>query len=348
MITDALSAVPEVFAGPLGEPDSPLAVTNAAVGVAATGVTAAPVFATFANTLSGLVTRFPTFFWPIFGFRRRKDRWWLVLDSDLGKPIVGAVVQVFDSVFGKLRETQVTNKDGQCGFLLPPGTYTVLLQKAGFIFPATRTPPITLQKNEQWYRGGELVIPAEGAEHPEQLPHLILSMDREHAVHIARVALRRGIERLIAFFNAISFPMLIIGATLNTLFLVYRPVWLNVLFEVLYVVLFLTKIVLAFTRQKGIGTIVDAKTGKPINLAAIRVFSAETNHIVQTRVTGTGGQFFLLLPKGRYLLMVLKPGYRTFVQRDLEVKGRRARAVNITLEMEPETSTPSPPTDTTA
>jgi hypothetical protein len=316
-------------------PPSPLPL----VTIVLTALAATAVATSFLPRLVSL----PHFFALMFWGRKRKDRWWLIVDSDLGKPIAGAIVQVFDAQYHKLRETQVTGKDGQCGFLLPTGTYYVLTHRAGFAFPPTHQPPLTLQKGERFYTGGNIAI---DEREPEKLPHLIIPMDREEAISAARIAFRRIAERIFAFVDATSLPLLLTGAALNTALMIFYPGKLNIAFEVLYAFLFALKLYLYLTRQKGIGAVVDTENGSPIDLAAVRLYERDTNRIVQTRVTNPGGRFFILVPRGTYTISVAKAGYETLLHRDFEVSGRQTKALSLKFQLRKKPTstfaTPSP------
>lgn len=317
-----------------GPPQKRLGILSSLLTALATALTVAGVAMTFAPRLREL----PNFFAAIFGSRRRKERWWLVVDSDLGKPITGAIVQVFDAQYHKLRETQATSRDGQCGFLLPPGTYYVLVRKAGFQFPPTHEPPVTLQKNERFYLGGDFAIEEQD---PEKLTHLIIPLDREEEVSASWVAARHATERLLAFVENLSVPVMIFGVTLNTIFVVKFPGKLNIAFEILYAVLFALKLYLYLTHKKGIGQVTDADTGAPVDLAAVRLYNAGTNRLIQTRVTNTDGRFFILVPRGTYTISVSKTGYETHLEQNFGVSGRGAKALGLAFQLRKKASGPA-------
>lgn len=335
------SPTPSPSPSPLSLPPH-LAQFNTFLGVTATTVALISTLLTLLNTVPGLFGQLPGFFAAVFSARKQTDRWWLVIDTHLGKPVVGAVVQVFDSAMVKLQDQQVTGNDGQCGFLLPPGTYTVNVRRPGFVFPAKERPPISLKKGEILYTGGHIEILPEHVEKPEKAPHLIMPMAPQQAASAANIAFRRTVVRVIAFLDAVSLPLLILGASLNTLFVLYSPHWLNITFEILYGVLIALKILLWLFRKNSTGSVKDAATDMPISLSTIRLYEASTNRLLQTRVTGQDGRFFFLLSRGRYSLAIAKEGYETVNLRNVEIVGRRSKTVSLHVRLRKMNTAASP------
>ncbi len=265
-----------------------------------------------------------------FGAHHRKDRWGIVVDSDLGKPVVGAVVQVFDSKFNKLKETQITGKDGQFGFLLIPGQYYIVASASGFTFPASKKPPVSLREHERIYLGEEFTI---SDANPESIPHLVVPLDREEKVSNTRAIFARFFTALLGFADRVGFTLLFVGAGINTYLLLLSPNALNIFFEVLYLLLFALKLYILVFQQKGVGMVTDGATGGKLDLAIVRLYESATNRIVQTRVTNKNGRFFLLVPKGTYTVAVSKPGYETLTMGDVQIKKSGSEAISLDFEL---------------
>ncbi len=62
-------------------------------------------------------------------------------------------------------------------------------------------------------------------------------------------------------------------------------------------------------RPKPWGTVFNALTGKPIDLAIIRLFDAKTKQLVATRISDLAGRFGFTAEPGNYVVSVIKPGY---------------------------------------
>lgn len=271
-------------------------------------------------------------FLGFFGIRKRKDRWGIVVDSDLGTPIARAVVQVFDATFNQLKETQITGSDGQFGFLLPPGKYYLVANIAGFTFPARKKPPLVLQENERVYLGEEFIL---SDENPENIPHIIVPMDRETQVSAVRTMFARYMEILVSIIDRIGFAFLIIGGTTNTYLLLLYPSILNICFEVLYLVLFAFKLYVLAFHKREVGNVIDSVTKQKLDLAIVRLYDVKTNRIIQTRVTNKDGKFFLILPRGTYTASVARPGYETSTINNLVIKGSKSQAISMDFALKP-------------
>lgn len=271
-------------------------------------------------------------FFGFFGARKRKDRWGIVVDSDLGSPVAGAVVQVFDAKFNQLKETQITGNDGQFGFLLPPGQYYVVVNKVGFSFPARKRPPLTLHDNERIYLGEEFTVADQDV---EKIPHIVVPMDRDARVSTSRAMVARYLEIFLSIVDRVGFVFLITGGAVNTYVLLLNPNWLNISFEFLYLVLLALKFYVMVFHRREVGSVVDAVTKKQLDLAIVRLYDSKTNRIVQSRVTNKNGRFFLLIPKGTYTVAVSKQGYETFTMNEFKVKGKESQIVSLDLALKP-------------
>ena len=301
-------------------------ITGTLAGVALTFST--PFLAS--NTIPA-VAQWGQFFGSFVVVRKKKDRWGVVIDSDLGKPVAQAVVQVFDAQFNQLKETQVTGTDGQFGFLLPTGKYYIIASEAGFVFPARKKPPITLREGERIYLGEEFEITDQD---PEKIPHIVVPIDREEKAPAGNAVLKRYWDQAIEFFDRIGFVFLFISGAINTYLLLLAPGKLNIIFEVLYLLLFILKFYILLSHQRGIGSVVDRSSRKMLDLSIVRLYDAKTNRIVQTKVTNKNGRFFILAPKGEYTASISKPGYKTLLINKLHIKSNSSKALGLNFALE--------------
>ena len=65
-------------------------------------------------------------------------------------------------------------------------------------------------------------------------------------------------------------------------------------------------------KYKGWGTVYNAYSKLPVDLATIRLISDETNKVVSSQVTDFYGRYFISAENGRFRLEVLKPGFTGF------------------------------------
>jgi plastocyanin len=75
--------------------------------------------------------------WEIYD-RRQNRNWGVVYDSESKEPIPGTLVKIFDEEYHKLKESRATDQQGRFGFIVPPGRYSVEVEKPDFRFPSTR------------------------------------------------------------------------------------------------------------------------------------------------------------------------------------------------------------------
>ncbi len=62
-------------------------------------------------------------------------------------------------------------------------------------------------------------------------------------------------------------------------------------------------------RPKNWGMVFDSFTGKPMDLAVVRLFDADTKALIATRVSDLAGRFGFSVDPGAYVVSVTKPGY---------------------------------------
>jgi len=91
--------------------------------------------------------------------RIRNNRLGQVFDSQGGKPIIGAMVTVFDQEYNAIRQTQTTDKNGNFSILAQKGTYYIIIEKDGYKFPSTQS---HTTKKQPLYTGGIINKPKTG------------------------------------------------------------------------------------------------------------------------------------------------------------------------------------------
>ena len=66
---------------------------------------------------------------------KKHNPWGKVYDSHSGKPLSMAIIRLIRSSDNKVVETKVTNENGNFGFMVPDGEYSLLALKEGYDFP---------------------------------------------------------------------------------------------------------------------------------------------------------------------------------------------------------------------
>lgn len=204
-----------------------------------------------------------------------------------------------------------TDASGQFSFLVPPGRYYLLVQKAGY---RDQTTPVFEVANNVVNPNIEILVRpptlAEvwDSEAPaiENIQNVVQNLG-EKAVYVSEIIRKDVLDNpeveettegvavpavaavaLVSYGTAISF-----GSLLPFLQL-----------------LFTQPILLLFPkRRKGWGVVYHSLSKMPVDLAIVRLYEKVTNRLVQTRVTDKEGRFAFFVQPGQYYIKVIKPSF---------------------------------------
>lgn len=246
-----------------------------------------------------------------------------------GEPIAGAQVLIYGQD-GKLRATERTTEQGFFATFFPAGQYTLDVRAEGFAFGPT-TVKFAAPSDSIIYTGGQLNV--KDANQP--LPIIVplkptageVSSLNAQFLHVWQTTQRLG--------RALSWPLFLTGAGLNTLLVFFSPRLLYLVIEIMYVLLIIVKVVLEVRVKPAYGQVRDAITHVPLDLAVVRLFEQGTNRLVMTRVTNNQGKFFALPPSGIYTITVSKPGYANFSRDNLEIKSEHDTTLQMIADLMP-------------
>ncbi len=295
-------------------------VSQAATAVSVTAITVNATSAGSQLVISWL--NYLRFFFLGYVRRKRSLPWGRVIDEWTGRPINGAVVSVIDPAFNHVRESQPTDQEGRFGFLATAGRYILKASKNGF---TTKETGIFEVGNDPSKLNLEIKLAQEGS--------TILVQSKVFAL------------RFFSFINNLLYyanPYVLAAGTLISFgsFLVI-PTKLNLAIVVIYLILDVLKFVFSRNYARSYGLVVDAVSKLPVPLSVIRLFNADRNWLIGTRVSDNDGRFnFLLLP-GRYYMTCVNGGYQELKTPISEVS--KAAAVSQTLTMTPVQSAPITP-----
>ncbi len=292
-IVEKLRADPTVI-GVIKNTIQPLVITFGVLGLSLLTVTAVQASATLAIQSTALlqfldISRFLTI--GIIPFKKRNP-WGRVIERVTKKPVPAVLVQVYDAEFKKLKDSQLTDKEGRFGSLVGAGKYFIKVSKDGFQDKETET--ITISQPKQVLNLEIIIAPI------EQEPAL---------AYLKKVNLLDVLKRLL---DTISPALLIIGTILSIVALVILPTVLNYAIFTIYILLDILKICFAIFLVKPFGKVLDAATFQPLPLAIIRIFDDEKQVLLSTRATDEVGRFNFLVSPGRYYLTCVKSGYLAF------------------------------------
>jgi len=290
---------------------------SAAVGVISAAAVATNVVTTGYSVIVGWLHLVRYFFF--FVSNKKRPAWGVVYNEWTKKPIAGAAVSIVESIFRKIKETQITDREGRFGFLVAPGSYSLRILKPGF-------------------DARETALFAVGTE-PEKLNLQIGLVESKGFLAYGKAYFRRSLQGILDFINLINPYALAVGTLLSLFVFVVTPTNLNLVFLLVYLMLDIIKLAISLRSVRSYGVVIDKSTGAPLALSVVRLFDVDKNLLIGTRVSNEQGRFnFLLLP-GQYYLTCAKESYGELRTDVLQIK--KEAVVSQMLEMTP--LAPPPP-----
>jgi len=246
----------------------------------------------------------------LIGIKKRAEKWGIVYNAASKVPIDLAIVRVLKAK--KLIRTKVTDKLGRFGFLLGKGKYTLLVTKPGFLFPSKQLKGLKIDgKYKNLYFGGLISI---RSEKESAKINVNIPLDPKEKAKI------KFIDKLRTFVTNLFWPVWILGFLTNIFSSFIYPSVVNGLIFLFYILILLLRKILLGTSPRPWGRVLDKKTKKPIANATVRIIDAREKKILETKITDKYGRFNFILPKGKYYLKVIAPGYKPFKGKVFELK----------------------------
>ena len=306
----------------------PLVGTTAIV--AATGIATTITALQLSNLFYLLLRIGYLWFIPITVGKRRKP-WGVVFDSTTGNPIKQAVVRIFSKEFNKLKESQITDGEGRFGFLVDIGKYFVTVTRFGFQFPSKLMVSATASKYDDIYRGDTLDI----KQKIQQALSINIPIDPNNTeIPQRRIFLLKILNIFGQFLEKISLPLLIVGTISSWLSLIILPSTNNYLYLMVYGFLIIFKYLIAHHYERSWGSVSNALTNEPIELAVVRIYDMKSSMIVGTRVTNRSGQFQALVAPGQYYIVVVKSGFKPFQSEPMTVTKEKG-LIKVKIDLQP-------------
>ena len=274
------------------------------VGTAVTGVTASlPLL--FSTPLSASELLFiPVRLWGLLlmglGLRKRFKPWGTVYDSVTKMPVDPAYVVVRD-MNRKVVAESLTDMDGRYGFLLEPGTYFISANKTHYAFPSRK---LQRQENDEIYEDlyfGEPIEIDNNTIMNRNIPLDPLAFDWNEFEKNKRnlMSFHKKNERTKRIISSVLFR---VGFFITLLATLYRPTLFNILMLVLYA---LVLGILTFgIKRKALGEIVDSQSKAPLSYSVIRVYSANGENLITTKIADAFGRYYCLVPQGKYIVVI--------------------------------------------
>ncbi|MFH0927896.1 MAG: fibronectin type III domain-containing protein, partial [bacterium] len=222
-----------------------------------------------------------------------------------------------------------TLSDGNFGFEVPAGTYSLKIEKSGYETLETQFGTSTGMINDSYELKKKIIIvtpPEPPAEQPAQTISEAWQEDvpvQEKIGNVAKAVATEAIEGVQETLQAVQdftnnpevqkqtenivAPTVAAVAVANTAVVVTAGAF-NAVAYLQY--LFLQPLLLFGRRKrKAWGIVYDSLTKMPVDLVVVRLLDAATNRIVQSRVTDREGRYFFLANPGEYRIQVIKNGY---------------------------------------
>ncbi len=251
-----------------------------------------PTFSTLTNIFTS-IANWPNWWFNLLSWRKRKYQWGRVVSSLTLTGINNAQVVLYDlTKYNRVIDRAITQKDGQFGFLVPPGTYGLRISRAGYSFPS--------HLRHDGYHGTPFKISQ------EQTIQLDAPVD---PIQIKLLAWQR-LEALCLKLELIRLPLLGIGTVLTIINLIGAISLLNLLFLAYYTNLWIWEL----RRNRETRQLLTVKTanGTPVPFAVVRLLNKE-GHVLLTKATDSQGKAFILTKQGSYTLSITPPsGATTF------------------------------------
>jgi hypothetical protein len=252
-----------------------------------------------------------------------------VVDAQTGRRLSGVrlVVKGMDDKVWNKAESSAT---GEATVQLPVGQYRVELKGGAYTFsPAGLKVPV--QSKEIVYSGGNLQVKRQ-----DEPMMIIIPLKRTSSeVKSWRMSWLKGWQFIQRRSHVLAWPVYILGASLNTVLLLWVPQLQYLVIEVVYIGLVLTKVWLELKQTPSYGVVRDAISRVPLDLAVVRLYEEKTNKLVLTRATNGQGKFFALPPSGTYTVTVTKPGYAAFTKHGVSVSRDQSTAMQIQTDLMP-------------
>ncbi|MEI6345702.1 MAG: carboxypeptidase-like regulatory domain-containing protein [bacterium] len=241
-----------------------------------------------------------------FGLKKRSRPWGTVYDSVTKQPLDPAYV-VLQNEKGEEVNTSITDLDGRYGFLLAPGTYTMVANKTNYTFPSKKLAGQTSDVlYSDLYFGEPIAALEAGVVLTKNIPLDPVNFDwnefAKSQQQISRFYSKRDLIKKRITDGAFS-----AGFVVAIIAFWAAPAPYNIAIFALYIAMLLLRIFGA--KKKAFSSIVDGTTQMPLAFAIVRVYLAglagEPQELLH-KVTDHLGRFYALVPPGDYYLTVEK------------------------------------------
>ena len=244
----------------------------------------------------------------ILGMKRKPKPWGIVYDSYTKRPLPFARVEVLNADSRKL-ESVVADSSGRYGFLVSEqlakeGNVQLRAYQNNYVFPSTMEPSLTEQTlYPNIYRGGSIssMQSATNFDLPMDPVNKSTEMSPPHNLHfgVSSVMLNKVLSH-------IASALFVVGAVLGVVNVLLKPNWIN--FAVLGVVALTFVLRKSGFKLKPFGLTKDVETNQSMPFGFVALHD-EAGARVNFTVSDDQGRYFLLAPKGKYIIRAYTPSH---------------------------------------
>lgn len=241
-------------------------------------------------------------------------------------PVQGAVVTIYEVIGGSrvawdgtsygVANPFVVGADGSLSLYVPNGTYVVHAGKSGYVDGQSATVTVRnhiLSADVQLVREPDPIVTDPDDSVPNPDPHI---PEEPRGSGVLGVAVTAVTSFRDALADVREIPEVQVAAQIaaptSVVLAGTSAVVLATSFNLLPFLQYLITspvLFLARRRRKAFGTVYNAATKLPIDLAIVRIFAMPERRLVRTVVTDQHGQYLLTLAPGRYALEAAKPQF---------------------------------------
>jgi hypothetical protein len=249
-------------------------------------------------------------------FGDKQNRFGLVYNALSKQPIDLARVSLYEDKTNRLVQTYVTGKDGRFAFQAPIGTYYIVVQKEGLIFPSKILAKIkTDGKKGAVYHGEKIVVTKDNPLITPSIP-----LDPPGKIE--------SLHRLQwkSFRNLLQIIISLCGIILTCFSLVINPLiwesWILLALHFLVLALFI-RLLSRSPKPKGWGIVYD-ENKKPLGNTVVRLFNNDFNKLVSSKITDNRGRYFFLAGDSNFKVSFERIGFEPAESKEINLKGKES------------------------
>ena len=305
-VQQTVQKIKEVVNDPTGSILTKIISTSgilAGMGTSSLGVVALTSTATFSD-LWLIISKMFGVFTSALGIRKKGKKWGTVYDSITKRPLDPVYVSLINTETNKEVMGAITDIDGRYGFLALPGKYRIEVKKTNYLSPSMKMKGSSSDEvYNDLYFGEEIVITHEGEIITKNIPMDSVSFDwNEFAKTKMDVNVFMKTKDIV--WAKVSNILFAAGAVVSLIAVTSAPAPYNVIIAVFYVLSYIFNHIVFKTKKAG--TLKERDTNAPLSFAIIKIFREGEDMPLAKKVADKFGDYYVLLPNGRYYMTVEK------------------------------------------